>query len=210
MSQRIDQHQWTRDSARAARLRAVTSGDRMRRVMERSARTLADCRAARSHRAGTPTVVADRLTWAGTARAPQLPTLIAGPGGELAASVLVVDDHDDTRRAIVQLIRHQGVSVVGVRDGGQCLAYLEVAAPRLIVLDYNLPELDGLSVLRRIRAEPRWADVTVVMFSAADATRVGQEAIAAGAVDFIEKGPDTWPKLMGHITQYAGTGRAAR
>ncbi|HZZ42384.1 MAG TPA: response regulator [Tepidisphaeraceae bacterium] len=123
------------------------------------------------------------------------------PPYESHFNVLVVDDHDDTRAALVRLIRHSGYSAAGVSDGHQALAILEITQPKVIFLDYHLPEIDGLEILRRIRQQPTLAAIPVVMFTAADPTVIRPQAIEFGADDFILKGANAWSSVLDCLTR---------
>jgi two-component system, chemotaxis family, chemotaxis protein CheY len=83
-------------------------------------------------------------------------------------SILVIDDHRDTREAIGELIGHQGHSHHGVGHGREALDWLEAQAepPCLILLDLRMPVMDGWDFLRALRATSRWNDVGVIVISA--------------------------------------------
>lgn len=68
------------------------------------------------------------------------------------ASVLVVDDHDSGRFAKVRVLRRAGFDVVEAATGADALRLIESEAPDAVVLDVNLPDINGLEVSRRVRA----------------------------------------------------------
>src|SRR5438552_17689235 len=98
--------------------------------------------------------------------------------------VLVVDDD----QKIVQLVRayleREGFAVKTAGDGRTALALIAESAPDLIVLDVMLPELDGMSVARRVREE---SDVPILMLSARGAVADRIQGIAEGADDYLPK-----------------------
>src|SRR3954466_14662339 len=119
--------------------------------------------------------------------------------------ILIVEDHADTRYALVKLLTKDGHEPIGVASGEQALLFLETSQrPSLILLDFHLPGMDGLEVLTRIRADPRTADVPVVFYSAADAGAVRGRAIAAGARPYICKGSMDWLQWIAILEPYAG------
>src|SRR4051794_20251181 len=81
-------------------------------------------------------------------------------GGEM---ILVVDDHPDMLRVIVMMLRRDGYEAAGVSSGRAALEHLQSHVPHCVILDYNMPGMDGLEVLAAIRAEPRYADVCVIL-----------------------------------------------
>ncbi|HEY4241139.1 MAG TPA: chemotaxis-specific protein-glutamate methyltransferase CheB [Kofleriaceae bacterium] len=101
--------------------------------------------------------------------------------------VLVVDDSAFARTVLSRLLRSSSeIEVVGTaRNGTEALAMIDSLAPDVVSLDLNMPELDGVGVLRQLhgRARPR---VIVVSTSGSD-TELGAEALALGAVDLVEK-----------------------
>jgi len=86
--------------------------------------------------------------------------------------VLVVDNHPDTREALVRLLRMKGHQATAVSDAAQLLALLRAGAlPTLIVLDVNVPRRDGMGLLRTLRTDPRLTGVPVLVFSTDDRPR---------------------------------------
>jgi CheY-like chemotaxis protein len=101
--------------------------------------------------------------------------------------ILIVEDYADTRDLYVEFLSMQGHEVVAAEDGLQALHVARTVMPELIVLDINLPKLDGLSVLRRLRAEPRLDPIPVLTLSAAIGREYEEEALEAGAVRALHK-----------------------
>ncbi|HEV3122909.1 MAG TPA: ATP-binding protein [Isosphaeraceae bacterium] len=79
--------------------------------------------------------------------------------------LLVVEDDSRSREALSRLLRHVGFTVETAADGPEALESLHRVRPSLVLLDIMLPGLDGVEVLRRIRAEPALANVPVVLLS---------------------------------------------
>src|SRR5207253_10140733 len=104
-----------------------------------------------------------------------------------AARILIVEDFADSRDMYVEFLQAQGFHVAAVEDGIAALRSIEAAIPELAVLAVPLPKLDGLSVLRRLRADPRFAQLPVLTLSASLGVDYQKMALAAGATAALEK-----------------------
>ena len=83
-----------------------------------------------------------------------------------AGTVVVVDDYSDGRELMGMLLRKEGFTVKEAATGAEALA-LAADRPSLMVLDVNLPDIDGFEVCRRIKTDPRTAGVAILQVSAA-------------------------------------------
>lgn len=108
--------------------------------------------------------------------------------------LLADDDADDAEMTEMALRkRHLANVMVRVRDGAEALDYLlhdGNPTPRLILLDVKMPKLDGLEVLKRLRAQPRTRDVPVVMLTSSGEDLDVKAAYALGANSYIVKPVD--------------------
>lgn len=102
----------------------------------------------------------------------------------MSARVLVVDDEPQIRRFLGISLRAQGYAVQEAGDGAQGLAMLASGQPDLLVLDLGLPDLDGIEVLRQLRA---WSQVPVIVLSARAGEGEKVRALDAGANDYVTK-----------------------
>src|SRR5688500_10895093 len=102
--------------------------------------------------------------------------------------ILVVEDHEDTRRVLVRLLQHDGYEAVGVADGQQALLFLQTHKPHLMILDCDMPCVDGLGVLRTVRADERLREIPVVMFTADAAANVRLAVERLGVQGWVTKG----------------------
>jgi CheY-like chemotaxis protein len=105
----------------------------------------------------------------------------------LARLILVIDDNSDARVLASRVLRHLGEHAVCVASGAEALEFLRHERPKLVLLDLDMPEMDGLAVLRQIRGDPRLAGLPVVVFSAATEKEL-LAAVAYGADDYLRKG----------------------
>ena len=124
-------------------------------------------------------------------------------------TVLVVDDHLQTARAVAALLRGAGHSADWVAGGVEALARLESSRPDLVVLDVMMPGMDGFGVLRRLRADPRFTTIPVLMYSALDDEERRAAALEAGARGYVVKGRLDWSELREAIERHLGPADAA-
>ena len=104
--------------------------------------------------------------------------------------ILVVDDNPPLRYALGRTLRQHGFDVVEAATGEDALKLSATEHPDLVLLDVNLPDMDGTTVLREIRTDPALADLAVIGLSA-DATQDQvQRLIQAGADDYVTKPVD--------------------
>src|SRR3954471_18143921 len=122
--------------------------------------------------------------------------------------ILVVDDHDDSRRALLRLLAMEGYEGIGVTSGAEALLFLRTHMPSLVILDYHMSDLDGLSVFLEMRRDPRLAAVPAIMFSADD-SGLRDRALAAGIDAYVLKGSLDWSVLCAEVQRLAGPGTAA-
>lgn len=109
--------------------------------------------------------------------------------------VLVVDDELQIRRFLRVSLETNGYRVVEADNGKAAIAEAARLRPDLIVLDWNLPDLDGIEVLRRVR---EWTQTPVIMLSVRDADRDKVAALDAGADDYLTK-PFSTAELLARL-----------
>ncbi len=118
--------------------------------------------------------------------------------------ILIVDDQKDIGKALERLLRYAGHEADSVTSGAEALAMLHIRKPSLVVLDVNMPEMDGLTVLKLIKGHTELNHVPVVMYSSDTQSKTMTEAKRLGAVDFLVKGTIGFDKLVARICELAG------
>jgi type II secretory ATPase GspE/PulE/Tfp pilus assembly ATPase PilB-like protein/CheY-like chemotaxis protein len=103
------------------------------------------------------------------------------------AMVLLVDDEDQLRRVMKDLLERQGYSVVEARDGAQALDEVDRHAPDIIILDLNLPGVDGYSVLSQLRSRPATRQLPIIVLTAKGDEDNEVRVLQLGADDFLTK-----------------------
>jgi type II secretory ATPase GspE/PulE/Tfp pilus assembly ATPase PilB-like protein/CheY-like chemotaxis protein len=111
----------------------------------------------------------------------------SGEHGEVAAKVLLVDDEDSLRKVMRELLERDGYVVSEARDGVQALDQVDRVGPDIIVLDLNLPGLDGYGVLSHLRSRPATADIPVIVLTAKGDEDNEVRVFELGADDFLTK-----------------------
>jgi DNA-binding response OmpR family regulator len=106
---------------------------------------------------------------------------------ERGICVLLVDDEDDLRRVMRDLLERDGFTVQEARDGVQALDQVDRHAPDIIVLDLNLPGLDGYGVLSQLRSRPVTRDIPVIVLTAKGDEDNEVRVFELGADDFLSK-----------------------
>ena len=101
--------------------------------------------------------------------------------------VLLVDDEDQLRRVMRDLLERQGYTVVEARDGAQALEEVDRHAPDIIILDLNLPGVDGYSVLAQLRSRQATRQLPIVVLTAKGDEDNEVRVLELGADDFLTK-----------------------
>jgi CheY-like chemotaxis protein len=122
-------------------------------------------------------------------------------------SVLIVDDDPSIRKLVATTLEDvAGFELVEAADGDEALERAAEDAPAIVLLDIDMPGIDGLETCRRLRAEPGTAEATVVMLTAAAGEEAERAAEEAGADLFLTKpfSPLELLRLVDDLGQGAG------
>ena len=106
--------------------------------------------------------------------------------GILVKKVLVVEDHHDTSFLLCRLLKMEGYEVEHAIDGMVGYNAAESAPPDLIVTDIQMPRMDGIEMIKRIRESNVCRQVPIIVMSAYGQRRIN-DALAAGADGVVEK-----------------------
>jgi CheY-like chemotaxis protein len=120
--------------------------------------------------------------------------------------VLLVDDEDMLRKVMKDLLEREGYNVVEARDGVEALDQVDRYGPDIIVLDLNLPGLDGYGVLSHLRSRPATADIPVMVLTARGDEENEVRVFEHGADDFLSK-PFRARALSARLSALLGRGR---
>ena len=116
-----------------------------------------------------------------------LPGGDGGVPGVTKGTILLVEDEDTLRRVMKDLLEQEGYVICEARDGAEALEQVDRHNPDLVLLDLNLPNVDGYSVLTQLRSRPATADLPVVVLSARGDEDSEVRVLQLGATDFLTK-----------------------
>ena len=134
-------------------------------------------------------------------------TPIRTTGSGLAPAVLVVDDDDAVRDLVETVLTDEGYRVWTAENGRAALSLLDAIRPAVILMDVNMPRLDGLSACQIIRGDARTADLPVLIMSACPLERAQWRHCRADA--FLPK-PFDLDRLIDQVAAYAGAAARSR
>jgi len=117
------------------------------------------------------------------------------------ATLLIVDDDASAREGLRSVFENAGHRTIAVSDAPSALRLLHKQPCDLVMLDVELPEIDGLTFCRLLRAQPAMQKLPVVVFSASDSEVRKVEAFNAGVDDYIVK-PSTPGELLSRVTSH--------
>lgn len=105
----------------------------------------------------------------------------------MTRKVLIIDDEHIIQRMIGIVLMRRGFDVHTASSAAAALTFLQQESVDLITLDLMLPEMDGIEFLALLRSEPRWADIKVIMISAAIFSQELAQTMQAGAQAVLNK-----------------------
>ena len=105
----------------------------------------------------------------------------------MPATILVVDDSRTVRNMVEFALRSRRHSVVTTSDGQEALEALQRSQFDLVILDINMPHLDGLSLLKMVRERPGWTSLPILILTTEGQEADRDRALALGATDYMPK-----------------------
>lgn len=121
----------------------------------------------------------------------------------MGSHILVVEDHPQNRYLMTYLLESRGYEVEVALDGAVALDALEKRAPDLILMDMQLPKVDGYEATRRIKADERFKQIPLVAVTAHSMRRDQDKAMAAGCDVFVTK-PIDGEELLALVDRLLG------
>ncbi|HEY5997895.1 MAG TPA: response regulator [bacterium] len=123
-------------------------------------------------------------------------------------TVVYIEDNEQNLYLVTYILEHSGYRVVGARDGREGIAAARSERPALVLLDIQLPVMDGYAVARKLRECPELAAVPIVALTSYAMAGDRERALAAGCTGYIEKpiNPETF---LAQIERHLGQAGAA-
>jgi len=131
------------------------------------------------------------------------------PGKQALKKILIVEDNPKNMRLIKMVLGNKGYSLLEATDGEEALAIAIEGRPDLIVMDIQLPKMDGLEVTRRLRQTPGFSQVPIIALTASAMEGDRDKIIGAGCDAYVSKPVDT-RKLPELVAEMLRRGRASR
>ena len=118
-----------------------------------------------------------------------------------ARTVMVVDDSLTVRKITSRLLEREGYRVLAAKDGVDALEQVNRSLPDIMLVDIEMPRMDGFDLTRNLRGDPRTAAVPIIVISSRTADKHRAHAFELGVNDFIGK-PYQEAELLAHIQKY--------
>ncbi len=117
-------------------------------------------------------------------------------------SILIVDDDDTLRDMYQEYLEAAGFKVEAARDGEEGLEKTKKIRPIIVLLDLMMPKMNGIEVLRHLKADKELKEIPVIVFTALIQDLEKQESFAAGASDYVVKTEVTPKGILDRIRQF--------
>jgi chemosensory pili system protein ChpA (sensor histidine kinase/response regulator) len=124
-------------------------------------------------------------------------------GKSQAPVVMVVDDSLTVRKITSRLLEREGYTVLTAKDGVDALQQLKDTIPAVMLVDIEMPRMDGFDLTKNVRSDPRTAGIPIVMISSRTADKHRNQAAQLGVNAFLGK-PYQEAELLQHIVTFVG------
>ncbi|MGH7334085.1 MAG: response regulator [Candidatus Rokuibacteriota bacterium] len=121
----------------------------------------------------------------------------------MSKRILAVDDQEDNRRILRDLLTSAGFEVLEAADGESAVALASSQQPDLILMDIQLPDIDGYEATRRIKADPALRHVPLIVVTSYALSGDEAKAMAAGADAYVSK-PFSPRALLAKVREHLG------
>ena len=117
--------------------------------------------------------------------------------------IMVVDDSVTVRKVTTRILEREGMRVVSAKDGADAMTKLLDEVPDLMLLDIEMPHMDGFEVLSKVRLSEQLRHLPIIMITSRTGEKHRERALSLGADLYLGK-PYQESVLMGHITTILG------
>lgn len=123
-------------------------------------------------------------------------------------SILIVDDNPQNLKLARIILEQAGYDVATASAAEEALSVLDIVRPRLILMDLQLPQMDGLELTRRLKSDPRYRNIVIIALTAYAMKGDEQKVFAAGCDGYLAKPIDVdclTSAVAGHLSGAAAT-----
>ncbi len=124
-------------------------------------------------------------------------------------TILIVEDNEKNMKLVRDILRHNGHATIEAPTGGEGVRLASEKKPDLILMDIQLPDIDGIEALRRIRADRALDAVAVIAVSASVMPDDQQKIVTSGFDAFVTK-PINLKQFLDTVKRFLADGRVAR
>jgi len=130
------------------------------------------------------------------------------PDRDFAGAILIAEDHAASRKTLAKVLRRMGYRVFEAEDGYEVLELVRQERPMVILMDVNMPGMDGVQTTLALRSDPTYRDLPIFALTG-DVTVDNQQRIGEAGVDgYLEK-PVTWERLEAALAKLRDRPRPA-
>ena len=119
----------------------------------------------------------------------------------MAEKILVVDDERDVRGLLYDFLTEEGYRVTLAKNGAEAIGLAELENPEVILLDINMPGIDGIEVCKKLKAQEKTKFIPIIIITALEES--GFIAYLEGADDFVSK-PFRRDEILSKMSQHLG------
>jgi chemosensory pili system protein ChpA (sensor histidine kinase/response regulator) len=130
-----------------------------------------------------------------------VPVLAAAESSQI---VMVVDDSLTVRKITSRLLEREGYTVLTAKDGVDALEQMKESLPGVMLVDIEMPRMDGFDLARNVRADSRTAAIPIIIISSRTADKHRNQAAQLGVNAFLGK-PYQESELLQHVAAYLGS-----
>jgi two-component system CheB/CheR fusion protein len=130
---------------------------------------------------------------------------LANPIRDFSGAILIAEDHADSRKTLAKVLRRMGYRVIEAEDGREVLELVRNERPMVVLMDVNMPGMDGVETTLALRRDPDFLELPIFALTG-DVSIVNQQRIGEAGVDgYLEK-PVTWEKLEAALAKLRDRG----
>ncbi|WP_075598917.1 response regulator [Leptolyngbya sp. 'hensonii'] len=133
-------------------------------------------------------ITTSELKWAKPQNVQPLPfPAMQSPPLEAKPLILLAEDNEANSTTLASYLENQGYQLIIARNGVEAVAMTFAQKPQLVIMDIQMPEMDGLEAIRQIRQHPEFLTTPIIALTALAMPRDQEQCLAAGATEYLSK-----------------------